>query len=442
MKKNNKFADVLVMGLALFAIFFGAGNLIFPPRVGQVAGVEWKSAMAGFLTTDPILPVFGIIAAALIGGKAGALGKRVSPNFSKIMTIISMLIIGPLFAIPRTAATVHEIAVLPWFPNAPAFITSFIFLGVTFLFIIKEGGIIDIIGRYLTPILLLVLAVLIIKSIIQPIGVMAAPATEFIGFGGIYFSGFTEGYQTMDALGAILTIGILTNDMIRKGYHDQKERFHLSLGMAAVAGGLLLIVYGGLVYVGASASSVLPAGDYTRVGFLVEVAQLLLGKFGLAILGVCVTVACLTTSTGLTAMVAEFFGQEIFKDKVSYIVLTTSTIIVSFIISIFGTEKIIALAGPILSVIYPVIVVLIFFTLADNYIVYDQVYFGAAITTLVIAISYETANIFNTGIGQTVAEMIAKLPLANYGFPWLLPALLGAAVGSMVGRLMDKKKTA
>ncbi len=438
MKTQNKLMDIMVMGFALFAIFFGAGNLIFPPYVGQVAGSNWQSAMWGFLITDPILPVFGIIAAALIGGKAGALGQRVSPYFAKGMTLIAMFIIGPLFAIPRTAATVHEIAILPWFPDAPPYITSFIFLGLTLLLVVKEGGIIEIIGKYLTPILLVVLTILISKCIVHPIGPIASPNVDLIGKNGSFFFGFSGGYQTMDALGAILTIGIVTADMVRRGYNDAKERFRLSLSVAAVAGVLLLLVYGGLVYVGATASSVLPAGAFSRSELLVGISNELLGSVGVLVLGICVAVACLTTSTGLTTMFSEFCVHQVFKEKISYHVLIVFTIVVSFVISIFGTSTIISYAGPILEVIYPIVVVLIFFTLFDKFIINNEVYIGAVAATLIISL-IATLSAFVPAL-TPAAELIKLLPFHEMGFPWIVPSIICAIIGSLIGRMKNNGK--
>ncbi len=449
--KRNRFFDVMVMGFALFAIFFGAGNLIFPPYLGQITASSWQEAMLGFLTTDPILPILGLIAAAIIGGEAGDLGKRVSPFFAKAIAMVAMLIIGPLFAIPRTAATVHEIAVKPWFPTAPPFLTSLIFLGLTYILIFKQGRVIDIIGKYLTPILLVVLTVLIGKCIISPIGAIAAPAKDIIADRSSFFIGFSEGYQTMDALGATLMVGIVTADMLRRGYDNPKERFKLSLGVAFVAGLLLALVYGGLTYVGATASSLMPAGEFTRVELLLGVSEALLGNFGVLVLAICVSVACLTTSTGLTTMVGDFFSHELFADKIKYQVIVSLTIIISFIISIFGTEKIIAYAGPVLNIIYPVVIVLIFLTLFDKIIKHNQTYIFPTLITLVISF-VNTAVVFaedflNITLAKTgfafilpVNDFLLELPLAKFGFPWLVPAVLALVLGIIVGGL--KKTTA
>ncbi len=450
---KNKKRDMVVMGFAIFAIFFGAGNLIFPPYLGQISGTDWFSAMLGFLTTDPILPVAGVIAAALIGGKADDLGKRVSPTFAKVIAIIAMLIIGPLFAIPRTAALVHEMAVQPWFEGAPIYISSGIYFAITLLLIFNQGKVIDIIGKYLTPLLLLVLTILIGKCIITPIGAIAAPAKTIIGTKTSYFLGFSEGFQTMDALGAGLTAGIVTTDMLRRGYSEKKDRITLSIGMAAVACLLLALVYGGLIYVGATASSLLPAGDYTRVELLLGVSKALLGNFGMILMACCVSVACLTTATGLAAMAGDFFSQEVFGGKVSYKIIVVISVIVSFIVSINGTEEIIKYAVPMLFLVYPVFVVLIFLTLFDSFIKYNQVYIYAVVLTLIVSFM-SAVNLFYVAMRETpLAEtpfafmepaygFVMSLPLAEAGFPWLLPAVLGVVGGILSGTLFPDRQSA
>ncbi len=441
---KNKKRDMVIMGFAIFAIFFGAGNLIFPPYLGQIAGSDWVEAMFGFLMTDPVIPVVGLIAAALIGGGAYSLGQRVSTNFGKIVATIAMLIIGPFFAVPRTAATVHEIAVLPWFPNTPAYVTSLIYFAITFILIFNQGKVIEIIGKYLTPILLLVLAILIGKSIITPIGVVAAPAIDLIGKNGTFFKGFSEGYQTMDALGAGLTAGIVTADMLRRGYDNPKDRLQLSIGAAAISCILLALVYGGLIYVGATASSIMPAGEFTRVELLLGVSSAILGTTGMMIMAVCVSVACLTTATGLIAMAGNFFSKDIFADKLSYKVLIGICTVISFIVSVAGTEEIIKYAVPLLFVIYPVIVVLIFLTLFDKYIKHDQVFLLAVSFTLFVSLVTSAVFFVEVMLGQKLSEsaiafiaplnnMFVNLPFASSGFAWLLPAVVGALLGWLWG---------
>ena len=350
---NKKFKDIIIVGFALFAIFFGAGNLIFPPYLGVLAGTEYKKAMLGFLLTDPVLPILGVIITAKLGGAAEDLGKRVGNNFSKVLGTVTILTIGPLFAVPRTAATTHEV-----FPGTPLWVTSLIFFILTAIFVFNETGVIDKIGKYLTPGLVIILLVIIVKCIVDPIGVMNV-ATE----NQIFLKGFAEGYQTMDALGAALMTGIVVSDLKRKGYLNEQERVKLVKWVGLVAFLLLAIIYGGLIYVGATASKIYTV-QYTRVDILLGTVQHILGSAGKFAIGIAVSLACLTTSVGLSAVAGDFLSG-ITKNKLGYKPIVLATVFVSGLISLAGVEGLINAAVPILSTVYPIIMVLIFLGIFD-----------------------------------------------------------------------------
>ena len=244
MKKKN---DAFILGAALFSMFFGAGNLIFPPFLGLLAGQKWNWSMFGFFLTGIGLPLLGIIASAKAGGDVDKLGKRVSPLFSKFLGITVVLAIGPLLAIPRTGATAFEIGVLPLLPKGNPILFSLIYFGITLSLVIKPNDVIDKIGKILTPTLLLLLGLIIIKGIFDPMGI---PVAE--DYAKPFSEGFISGYQTMDALASILFGGIITSSLIQSGYVDSKEQMKMTkkAGIIAVTG--LTLVYGGLGYLGAT----------------------------------------------------------------------------------------------------------------------------------------------------------------------------------------------
>lgn len=454
---KNKNRDMIIMGFALFAIFFGAGNLIFPPYLGVISGTDWSAGMFGFLTTDPLLPVLGVVATVLAGGSADDLGKRVSSGFAKLIGTLAMLIIGPFFAVPRTASVTHDIAVKSILPDFPAWGTSVIFFGIVFVLIFNQSKVIDIIGKYLTPVLIVVLAILIIKGIVSPIGDFHMPLVDQIGSAGTYFKGFTEGYQTMDALGAGLMAGIVITDMKRRGYDNEGERKKLSFGVAAVSLILLALVYGGLTYVGATYSDKVLAGvdlanpdalnaALDRATLLKGVTAEILGAPGAWLLAICVLFACMTTATGLTSTAGNFFSSNIFKDKVSYKVIVTICVIISLFVSILGTGQIIKIAVPVLFLIYPTFVVLIFLTLIGKYIKYDSVFVGAVALTIPISVvsALEVLGAFGIQLSwlAPISEAVAKLPFGTDGFPWVVPALVGAVCGLVFGVVTKGKKQA
>ena len=209
MSKNNKLKDTIIMGFALFAIFFGAGNLIFPPYLGVISGSKWYLAMAGFLSTDPVIPILGLIVTATVGGQGDSLGKRVHPLFSKTIAAICVLMIGTIFAVPRTASVTHTMLVTQFAPGAPQIATSVVFFGLTIYLAINPGKVIDIVGKFLTPALVVILAIVIIRSIFMPGVTMAEPTVT-----NAYLRGFTEGYQTMDGLGCALMAGLVYSHLV------------------------------------------------------------------------------------------------------------------------------------------------------------------------------------------------------------------------------------
>lgn len=434
MNTRNKTKDIIVSAFALFAIFFGAGNLIFPPLLGNMAGDRWGSAMLGFLSTDPILPILGVIATAFVGGRAFDLGKRVHPKFATIIAAICILLIGPILAVPRTAATTYEIAILPYISeNVTTFamiVTSVIFFALTYYFSVNEGKVIDIIGNYLTPGLLIVLTAIIIKAMITPIGPIVATPLE-----NPYQLGFVEGYQTMDALGAALMSGIVLTSLIGKGYTDRKEQKSMLIKVGLIAGALLAFVYGGLTFVGATTSAT-PADD--RVALLLSSVRAIFGTPGGVLLGISVALACLTTSVGLVSTCGNFFHSAS-NGKISYKLVVALATIWSFFMSLLSVSGIITLAIPILTTVYPMVIVLIILTLFDKYIPYDIIYI---IPVIVAGITgFIDAMHGSFGLLKGPYDFLAGLPLGQFGFVWLFPTLLALIVGIIVGFVTKGRRT-
>ena len=433
--KSSRTKDVIVIGFALFAIFFGAGNLIFPPYLGFHAGDSWTSVMLGFLLADPVIPVVTLVVTIFAGGKAVDLGRRVNYPFAVVLAAAAMISVGPVFAIPRTAATTHEVGILPFLPGTPIWVTSGIFFAITLALSIKETGVIDIIGNYITPVLLIFLGIIIAKAIATPFGpVLPAEGT------GYFTQGMIEGYQTMDAMVSLLCTAIVTGDLIRKGYGDapKREKQRMIVEVCVLAMVLLFIIYGGLTYVGAQGGTHF-GPDATRVEILVGSVGLLLGKWGQAALAVAVSLACLTTAVGLTSAAGNFFNS-VSNGKWKYEYVVCVSVLVSFTFSLVGVDGIIGLAGPVLDIVYPAIIAMSFIMIFDRKLPYDGTIIGMAVGTIVAA-SFTT--IYNmTGSFEGAAKLIESMPLADFGFSWLLPGLIGAAIGTVCGKMgMGKKRS-
>jgi LIVCS family branched-chain amino acid:cation transporter len=415
---NKKTSDVIVVGVALFAMFFGAGNLIFPPFMGLLAGTEWKLALAGFLITGIGMPLLGIMAAARAGGTVEHLGSRVNPVFGRIMSIVVILAIGPLLAIPRTCATAFELGIRPSFEGFPAAVFSLIFFGVTLYFALNRSSVVDMIGKFLTPFLVITLALIIIKGVLTPLG---SPADTEIS--GPFGRGFREGYQTMDALASIVFAEIVIAALVFKGYSGVSDQVKLTSMAGVIAAIGLGLVYGGLMYLGANASSLYPQ-DIERTDLLINIAQGLLGGTGKIALGVAVGFACLTTSIGLTATVGDYFSG-LAKGKASYKAICIATVVFSGVFATVGVTTIVTVAVPLLVTLYPVAIALILLTMFG--VQHRAVYTGAVIGALIISIPDALAA---TGLQvDFLAAVIAKIPLAGAGFAWIIPSLVGALSG-------------
>ncbi|SHG94944.1 branched-chain amino acid transport system II carrier protein [Tepidibacter thalassicus] len=417
MNKTSK--DVLVVGFALFAMFFGAGNLIFPPSLGLISGDKWSFSLIGFLLTGIGMPLLGIIAASKAGGSLSDLADKVSPTFSKILGTVIMLAIGPLLAIPRTGATTFEMGIKPLFPGANQIIASMIFFGITLFLVINPSGVIDKIGKILTPVLLIALITIIFKGITNPIG---SPVNT--GLENPFSKGFTEGYQTMDALASMVFAGIVISSLIQKGYKDTKEQVKLTIMSGLVAAIGLAIVYGGLMYLGATSSGIFPA-DIPKTNLTLAITEKILGNAGKALIGISVSLACLTTSVGLTATCGEYFNK-LSKGKLSYKFIVVMVSIFSTIVSNFGVETIVKIAVPLLVTVYPIGIILIIMNIFDDFIPNKAAYTGAVFGALCISLFDALAAI---GIKiSIITNIILKFPLANEGFAWLIPAIIGSII--------------
>lgn len=415
MKKNK---DIIIIGFALFSMFFGAGNLIFPPFIGMTSGSNWLTSFLGFVIADVGIILLSINAVAKAGSFQNVVGKA-GKNFGLSLEVIMMLCLGPILVIPRTAATTFELSVLPLTSNINSAIFSVMFFGLTFILTIKPTKVMDIIGKFLTPILLLALGFLIIKGISSPIGELNNTNSD-----GLFVNGLTQGYQTMDALGIGGVTALIIASFRSKGYTNEKENISMALKSAMIAGAGLVIVYGGLAYLGATVSTMYDA-SISQTTLLVNITNALLGKSGIILLGIIVAFACLTTSIGLTSVTAKYF-EDVSNKKLKYSHLVAFICIFSCIASNLGVDKIIAIAAPILTIIYPVSILLVVMSIFNKYFAKPSVFKYSAYATLFISI----LNVIDS-LGFNI-NFIHNLPLNSLGFNWVLPAIIGGLIGKFI----------
>ena len=433
---KKKLLDTIIIGFALFAIFFGAGNLIFPPYLGVTAGENWGIATLAFLISDPLLSIIAVMVVAALGGSALNVGRRVHPLFASALAAICVLLIGPIFAVPRTGASTHEIFVQSYFPEAPQWITSLVFFGIVLWITYKENSVMDAIGKYLTPILLLILFLIFVGAVLQPNASFAATDRT-----GLFAQGFKEGYQTMDVLGAPLLAGVVMKDITRRGYLNKKDQFRMMFGVGIVAFILLALVYSTLAYSGASMSTVIDS-TAQRAAMLTTIVKNLLGSWGQLAMGLAVCFACLTTAIGLTTTCGQYF-EEVSKGKISYKKTILATVAVEFIISLVGVDSLINLAVPVLTFIFPIMIALILFSAFDQYIPYDWTYLGAVvgagIVGLVQGINTLSQLLGGKLLGDAV-KLIGTFPLATYGLEWIVPTFVGALIFTILAAILKPKQ--
>ncbi|MCP4117683.1 MAG: branched-chain amino acid transport system II carrier protein [Desulfobacteraceae bacterium] len=422
--------DVAVVGAALFAMFFGAGNLIFPSALGFHAGDNWLVCVLGFFMTGVGLPILGVIAVAKNEGSFDRLAGKVSPGFAKLLGAVIVLSIGPFLAIPRTGATVYEIGVKPLFQNMDPLLVSAIFFSITLLFALRPSGVVDKIGKYLTPLLLLIISMIVIKGVAAPMGI---PVDT--GFTHPFSKGFSEGYQTMDALASILFGGLVLASLGQKGYTDPGKQINMACHAGLIAGLGLMFVYGGLLYLGAtgSGSNMFQAG-ITKADLLITITNTLFGPYGRTAMCIAVSAACLTTSIGLTAVVGNYFEKES-KGKLSYRLVVLVTTAFSMVISVCGIENIIKFSIPLLVIAYPVVIVLIVLTIASRKI--SSIFYRGAVTGALVVSVFDALAYLKIDTGLA-GKLISKLPFYGSDFSWVIPAFACALLMELVMKITKK----
>ena len=433
MKKEVR--DSLILGFALFAMFFGAGNLIFPPQLGFLTGSRWGAIFVSFALTGIGLPMLGIFAAGNAGGTLHGFAGKVHPIFADLLGTVIFLEIGPILAMPRTAATTFEISVLPFAPQMSPVLSSIIFFTLVVIVAIIPSKVVNTIGKYLTPTLLIILAAIIIRALIAPLG--KPQPTEMTN---LFRTGFLEGYQTMDALASVMFAPVVLQAIRARGYEDEKTQLKLNIFAGIIAALGLLLVYGGLMYAGACSGSAFPAGT-TRTDLLSGICGRLWGNAGRIILAAAMALACFTTATGLAASTGQYF-ERLFKNKVPYRVIVIAVCALSCWFSIYGVEAIIRFALPLLQASYPVYIFLTLMNLADRFIPNRFYYIGGTIGTLLVStleVIAASQTLIDGSHVSALAGFLQKLPLANFGIAWVIPAAAGALIAGLAYEGLHKR---
>ena len=427
-KKGSFFRDVIVVGFALFSMFFGAGNVIFPPYLGMESGQQWLAGFSAYYIADIGLALLGMFALLRVGSSEAVL-HRAGRVPAEILMCAIILCIGPMVAIPRTSASTYEMAIAPNLPGVSPILFSILFFAVILALCIKESAVVDIVGKILTPLLLVGLFAIILKGIFSPLGdITSAPQIA-----NVTVTGIKSGYQTMDALAALPFGIIVLQSVTDKGYTGGKSKFRIVGGGAVLAGALLLAVYMGLAYLGATVSSQYTTGAVGRAELIMAIVKALLGKGGMIIFGTVVGLACVTTAIALTSSAAAYFS-ELCRGKVNYKVFVVVICVFSAVVSNLGLDRIVAIAAPVLDVVYPPALVLILISLLMPKVsdfVSRAATLGALLTSVLCTIHLYVDKL----------TFLEALPLYDLGLSWILPAVIFAAAAALLAPLFQPRES-
>ncbi len=427
-----KTKDLFITSFALFSLFFGAGNLLLPPLLGYNAGQHWFWVTLGFVITAVAIPIIGIYAHAKLQGTLYDFGKKVSPTFSLIYCVLIYLIAVAIPS-PRTAAATHEIAIHPNFGTTPL-LTSSVYFILVLIFALNRSKILNIIGKYLTPFIVLTL-MLVIGIGLYSTQMITNPTkmkTPII-------NGVLEGYQTFDAIAAVVVgavIIISINLKIEASFEAKKDLIKKS---GLIAGFALFIIYAGLIAVGASYGAEIDINstldnDMQRANLLIGISTKALGAFGYSILSVLIALACFTTAVGIVTGTADYFKGLINNSQTVYVVTAIVACVIGVVVGQLDFNTIIVVAIPVLLLIYPITIVLIILNAIPNKWASSLVFRVVVVLTLLFSIP-DVIGFLSPSDG--LSKVVSIIPFAKHSLGWVLPAL----VGFLLANLFQKKYT-
>lgn len=420
--------DIIVIGFALFAMFFGAGNLIFPPMLGYIYGDKWLLASIAFTIVGVGLTLIAVISMAKRKGNIFTFTSLAGDKLSKTIILIIALCIGPLGAIPRTAATSFEMVESAGF-NINILVFTLIFFALSLFLSLSKNSVVDLIGKFLTPLLLISLLIMIIVGMLNPIG---DTKNVDMALKTIFSNSMLEGYNTMDTLAALAFTPIIVESIIKKGYKNDLLKKTIEASLIAVIG--LAFVYISLTFLGSSASKSIDTDS--RVSLLNFISSSILGNKGKFVLLLAIIMACFTTSIGLISSISNIF-VEFSKNKLKYKPVAWVIAIVSLLLSVLGVESIVRLTGPFLQFVYPLAILLVMFNLIgknsidklvirNSFIVVTIVSLMDALISLIDILidMFKIDFSFLSKIEMLLKNIISIISLNIVDFPWIFPFIV------------------
>ncbi len=409
----NKTKEIWIAGFALFSLFFGAGNLILPPTLGLKSGVDWWIVVSGFVLTAVTIPILAIFAHAKLQGTLYDFGKKVSPRFSSVYCFL-IYIIAVAIPSPRTAAVTHEMTVQPFFDTAPIY-TSIVYFVLVFIFAINRTRVIGLIGKFLTPIIVFILLIIIGIAVFTTSGTLQAST-----FTTPFVDGILEGYQTFDAIGGVVVGAVIIISLNYSSHTTFDAKRNLIRKAGFIAGIGLLLIYGGLILSGALLGPTFAEGT-TRTAVLSGLSTQTLGNFGTQFLSVLVALACFTTAVGIVTGTADYISGICKNSKKAYLITAAIAAAIGVLVGSYQVGFIITLAVPALMFLYPITIVLIVLNVLPDKLASKKVFRGVVLVTFLFSIPDFLGFVIPSAY---LVDLKNFIPLANASLGWVLPAFL------------------
>ena len=431
-------------GLLLFGMFFGAGNLIFPPSLGTLSGQHFWPAIAGFVLSGVGLAVLTLIIGTLNPkGYIHEISQKIAPWFAIVYLVALYLSIGPFFAIPRTATVAYEVGIAPMLSKNMTgigiglIVFTTLYFAAAYLISLNPSKILDRIGRILTPVFAVLIIILVILGALKygsNVPQQASQAYSASAFG----QGFLEGYNTLDALASVAFSVIAVTTLNQLGFKNKKEYVSTIWVVGIVVALAFSAMYIGLAYLGNHfpvPSQVISKGN-AGVYVLSQATQAIFGPTAQIFLAAMVTVTCFTTTAGLIVSIGEFFHKTF--PKVSYKVYATVFTLIGFAIANLGLNAIIQYSVPVLQILYPITIVIVLIVIVNKFLPLSKI--GMQMTVAAVTL-ISFAGILGQQFHITrISGIINSLPFAQASLPWLVPALVGILLSLFLPNKQKSKR--
>ena len=420
-RMGSPLKTIVVAALMLFSMFFGAGNLIFPPEVGVSSGTNFWPATLGFLAAGVALPVLAIIAVAISGQSVRDIGNHGGKFFGVAFSVIAYLAIGAFYALPRTGAVSMETAITPllgWEGTAASGAFNVVFFLIALALAWRPNNIIDTLGKFLTPALVALLVVLITVATATNPRVPGTPTEEYAS--SPFVTGLFEGYNTMDAIAGLAFSIVIVNSLRTKGFSKNSELLRGTVISAVIAGALLAAIYLGLAWIGQT----MPNGSSNDSGaaLLADTSNLTLGTVGQTVFSAIVILACMTTAVGLISATSEFFALLVPKTNYHFWACLFTALSISFAFQ--GLDTVLAVAVPFIVFLYPPAISLIALTLLQPVVKKWVTFYWGFRLALWVSVLWSAATSFGAPLSFS--------PGQDVGLGWVAPTLLAFAIGVII----------